>query len=665
LLDLAYEEYCQRCESGQPVDPEEFCGRFPHFQSSLRRLLGVHHFLEENPELLAGNRQQAWPGAGQEFLGYHLIRELGRGAFARVFLATEPALGQRRVAVKISRFGAAEAKTLGRLNHPNIVPVNTAQVDSKTGFTLICMPYLGSATLCDLLDHVCVASHPPESARVVQETIDAAARADDSCEPHPGVRQLSRGKYVDSVARIGSELAEALALAHSRGICHRDLKPSNVLLAADGRPMLLDFNLASDRQLLDGRLGGTLPYMAPEQLRAMDQATAADAAQIDARSDVYSLGVILYELLAGVHPFAQLPATGSLADARQRLLAAQRRGPRSLTALNPFVDRPLARLVAHCLAFAPAERPQSARELAAKLRASLSRRRRATRWLGRHRGLAILCGLMVTVLLSWAVYAWWTQDPYSVRQQRQGIALYRQGDYREAIEHFTVALTHEPQSPELLFARGRARQQLGDFTMALADYYAASRQGEDARLLACTGYCKWRTGRPQEAVANFKSAIRLGMESAEVYNDLGYCEHRSGNIDGAARALDRAVQLGPHLQAPFHNRALVLLQKSYGDPKVGIGTAVADIRRALENGPPAGDLYRAAASTYAAAGDKEQTLTFLRQAVELGENQFSLKDDALFRAIRSDPRFSQIVNAPRPNISPVKSVRVLDPIKDR
>src|SRR5207249_109242 len=109
--------------------------------------------------------------------------------------------------------------------------------------------------------------------------------------------------YVEAVLWIGARLADGLAHAHDRGVIHRDLKPANILLTDDGQPMLLDFNLSDDARLQGSPaaagMGGTLPYMSPEQLRAFVDRTRS----LDARTDLYALGVILYELLTRKHPF--------------------------------------------------------------------------------------------------------------------------------------------------------------------------------------------------------------------------------------------------------------------------------------------------------------------------------------------------------------------------
>ena len=152
VLDLAFEEYCQKTETGEMVDTDAYCRQFPTFEKSLRRLIAVQDYLDQNPSLIP--TEVDWPEIGQAFQGFHILAELGRGAFARVFLAQEVALGNRLVAVKVSTDGAGEAEILGRLRHPNIVPVYSVQEDANTGLSFVCMPYLGRTTLCHVLDRL-------------------------------------------------------------------------------------------------------------------------------------------------------------------------------------------------------------------------------------------------------------------------------------------------------------------------------------------------------------------------------------------------------------------------------------------------------------------------------------------------------------------------------
>ena len=191
---------------------------------------------------------------------------------------------------------------------------------------------------------------------------------------------LTRGSYIDGVLHVVERLADALHYMHSQGIVHRDLKPSNVLVCPNGVPMLLDFNLALDREVTDYRLGGTLPYMPPEQLRAIEQRRGYRPGCADARTDLYGLGVILYELLAGAHPFGSVPSKLSTLAARDWLLEQQQRGPRPIQELNGDVDARLAEFTRRCLAANVQDRPSTAEEMLAALRQFQSPRVRARRW---------------------------------------------------------------------------------------------------------------------------------------------------------------------------------------------------------------------------------------------------------------------------------------------
>src|SRR5262249_58789088 len=118
---------------------------------------------------------------------------------------------------------------------------------------------------------------------------------------------LRRPSYIQAAAWVVARLAEGLQHAHDHGVLHRDIKPSNVLLGADGQPMLLDFNLAQDERnpRVETSLGGTVAYMAPEHLQALVSRDPALARKVDQRSDLYSLGMLLFEMVAGQGPFQQ------------------------------------------------------------------------------------------------------------------------------------------------------------------------------------------------------------------------------------------------------------------------------------------------------------------------------------------------------------------------
>src|SRR5262249_46995343 len=141
-----------------------------------------------------------------------------------------------------------EARMLGPLEHPNIVPLLSARGFARAGLAAVCMPFAGAATLDHLFGRAFPHpdSPPPRHAGVILEAARSEARPGD---PGPVQRRpdpcLVHGSYVEGVMHLGAQLADALAYVHECGVCHLDLKPSNVLLSPDGRPLLIDFNLST------------------------------------------------------------------------------------------------------------------------------------------------------------------------------------------------------------------------------------------------------------------------------------------------------------------------------------------------------------------------------------------------------------------------------------
>jgi serine/threonine protein kinase/tetratricopeptide (TPR) repeat protein len=364
----------------------------------------------------------AMPEAGTRFLDFELIEELGRGAFGRVYLARQGDLAGRPVALKVARGLFAETQTLARLQHTNIVPIYSAH--DAGGVQALCMPYFGRCTLAHALAEIRTRGGVPETGeqfvvtvrlgRTVTHPLTPTLTRDALTEPESGGApdpepvgagttceqawtNLTALSYPDAVVWIAAQLAAGLAHAHDRGIVHRDLKPANVLLTDDGVPMLLDFNIAEDTRA-DRRgprvVGGTLPYMAPEQLRAYSQVSAEP---IDGRADVYALGVVLFEMLTGLRPFPD--RTGGTERAIDEMLADRRAGSPNVRIFNRLVSPAVAAVVAKCLAPDPSARYASARDLHEDLTRHLadlplryapnrSVRERLGKWRRRHPRLA-------------------------------------------------------------------------------------------------------------------------------------------------------------------------------------------------------------------------------------------------------------------------------------
>jgi serine/threonine protein kinase len=317
-----------------------------------------------------------------EFLGFRVLRPLARGAFSRVYLARQADLADRPVVLKVSPDVADEARTLAQLRHPNIVPVYS--VHRAPPLQAVCMPYLGETTLADVL-RLSSNRWPVASGRWLVETIASLACEHWPLAPPQGSRalleKLAGLTYVNAVVWIVARLADGLAHAHAHGILHRDLKPANILLSDEGQPMLLDFNLAEDTKRRRGRgrpRGGTLPYMAPEQLGAFrsGRVTAAPTpaprggGAIDGRSDVYALGVVLYELLAGRPPFPGRAEPRH--DLIERMLRDRAGSPPYLRPWNPAVTLAIEAVVRRCLEPDPNRRYRSARKLQEELERQLT-----------------------------------------------------------------------------------------------------------------------------------------------------------------------------------------------------------------------------------------------------------------------------------------------------
>jgi eukaryotic-like serine/threonine-protein kinase len=323
--------------------------------------------------------------AGQTLGDFELLSLLGEGAFARIFRARQLSLN-REVAVKVSASPSGEAQTLARLDHDNIVRVYSETADPQRNLRVLCMQYVPGTTLARILERLRRTERINRSGEMILEAAeqlsDAAVLFDR--EALHDWEQLQGADLVEAAAWIGQRLAEALAAAHAQGVLHCDIKPANVLVTPYGRPLLTDFNLSIRRQgALDaeGIIGGTLAYMAPEHLEAFRVADPSVCAKIDARADLYSLGVVLFEMLAGERPFPVF------AGRLEETAAMRRQPPPFPRSRNPDVSVAMEQAIRRALDPDPERRFASAREMAAALR-GVRQLRRIEKQLPRAGGLA-------------------------------------------------------------------------------------------------------------------------------------------------------------------------------------------------------------------------------------------------------------------------------------
>ena len=350
---LIYEEFCLRQEAGDAVEPASVLARFPQWRAELQLVLEWHASLQ-----IAGV-PPTFPVAGERIGEFQLLAELGRGAEGRVFLATQPSLSDRPVVLKLVPRKGAEHLALARLQHTSIVPLYFVTDDPQRNLRVLCMPYLGGVTLARLLELLAERSLAGRTGNDFVVALQRARAEAPVAVPLDGpvLQFLPHASYVQGVCWIGACLADALQYAHGRGLVHLDIKPSNVLLAADGQPMLLDFHLAREvvmpGRLAGNRLGGTPGYLSPEQAQAITAVRQLRPvpAVVDGRSDIYSLGLLLYELLGGPPWIA----------------AGEFRVP-TRDEFDPSVPRRVVAVIQKCLASEPGQRFADATTLALALR---------------------------------------------------------------------------------------------------------------------------------------------------------------------------------------------------------------------------------------------------------------------------------------------------------
>ncbi len=330
---------------------------------------------------------------------FRLLRELGRGGMGVVYEAEQITLG-RRVAVKVLPFAALldrrslerfknEARAAAMLKHPNIVSVYS--IGSERGVHFYAMELIDGPSLAHLIGQIaCMQDRANQREVNVEETVPTAALTTE----YTG----NRATFCRHVARLGQQAAQALHFAHDRGVIHRDVKPSNLLMDQDGQLNVADFGLAriqtADELTLTGDVVGTLRYMSPEQI---------EGRPVDQRTDIYSLGITLYELISQRHPFPE--------ENRNRLIQQILEQPAlPLDRVESQVPRDLATIVAKCLRKRADDRYATAADLSEDLqrfldhRVIMARRPSSTehvrRWVRRNPIVSVLgCIVALLVLL--------------------------------------------------------------------------------------------------------------------------------------------------------------------------------------------------------------------------------------------------------------------------
>jgi tetratricopeptide (TPR) repeat protein len=505
LMGQIVDEYLERLARDERPQVEEYTHRYPRLASVLRQMLPALEILRNS----AVSEPRASGCLVSEIepegpLGdFRIVREIGRGGMGVVYEAVQISLG-RRVALKVLPFAAAldakqlqrfknEAQAAAHLHHQHIVPVYAVGCERSVHF--YAMQFIEGQTLAALIQELRQepAAHAADTHRQAATLATAYSTGDPAC--------------FRAMAKLADQAAEALEHAHRRGVVHRDIKPANLLVDGQGNLWVTDFGLAQvqtdTRLTLSGDLVGTLRYMSPEQ-------ALAQPIGVDHRTDLYSLGATLYELLTLAPAFRGR-------DRQELLRQIAFEDPLPPRRIRKAVPAELEIIVLKAMAKDPAERYATAQELADDLRRYLEdkpiRARRPSwleqgrKWTRRHKpvvwsaGLALLATLGV---LAGSV-GWVVRDRFAAQAK---IASEIQGAVDEARRFHTEGKWPQGQAAarraEVLLASAGAQVELRQSVRHLLAEFRMVERLEEIRILRCgvrNGHFNFEGGDREYAAA--------------------------------------------------------------------------------------------------------------------------------------------------------------------
>lgn len=619
LIELAIAEFMSRKEDGASLSARQFAAGFPEIESALLDSLDFEGELENITGLFAHilKRQATptqWPEPGQEIAGFRLLESLGRGGFSRVFLAEDTEFMGRRVAVKICRSDTHEVRTLADLQHSGIGSVYCVRPVPQRELVAICMPVISRTTLFDVIHALWRSGEArPESDQPIRELV----RGRNRLEQQDSSRRPQ--SFVDWVLEVSIQLARALGASHRSGICHCDLKPSNVLITDECLPVLVDFNVAFRMSASESpaNVGGTVPYMAPEQIRAFGTGALIE---LDARTDLYGLGATLYELLTGRLPFSVEPPTR---EGVRRMLASRNNPPPRIRTFTPEIDPTFERLILSCLSKHPDHRPVSAEQLADQLEQVRLRHveqvsgRRVLLLTATAGSISLAVGLACSALLSGTRRAEATAvpdlDPTDVASlTRQAYDHLERGETRQADQLFRGALKLDSSHLGAMLGAIRSSYQLGNRARIRQLVVAMQIQGivpqNHPLMLALTGLSLAARDEYANAAETFRSARGRTLDSFGLAHNVGQCLFMSARYEQAIQVLQETrSQFGSHPSTNLtlcHALLMTWQQRRPGEKFVDVIQRIdtEQLTQLIEECPEGANRGRIASGLYAGLG---------------------------------------------------------------
>ena len=551
LLLRAAQEYLAALEAGRRPDRAEFVARFPGLAEQLATYLDALDMVHgASPLLPRPSPSPATDGAIPiEALGdFHIVREIGRGGMGVVYEAVQLSLG-RRVALKVLPFAAAldarqlqrfknEAQAAAQLHHTNIVPVYA--IGCERGTHYYAMQLIEGRNLADLIGELQsrqpgtkqdatgpAGALPPTGPEVPAPAAAPTIQAPAAELPtRPATRTTL---FYRTAAKLAAQAADALEHAHQFDVIHRDVKPANLIVDERGNLWVTDFGLAqfhtSQGLTRTGDMMGTLRYMSPEQ-------AAGRHALLDARTDVYSLGATLYELLT-------LRPLFDGADTQQLLRQILHDEPRRPRAVERSVPPELETIVLKAVGKNPADRYATAREFGDDLRRFLDHRpilarppslaQRARKWARRHPSVVVaavvLCVAVTvgSVVGAWMIHQEQLKTLQRAKQAEDGLKLARQS----ADEMFQISEEELAGKP---FMGGVRKRML----MSALDYYQGliAQSGDDPDARQALAVSQERVEKILADLAVLQGGYRVDLlYRKDVKDDLGLSSDQETRLD--------------------------------------------------------------------------------------------------------------------------------------
>ncbi len=585
------DRYLASLEEGAPLDVDHLAAAHPQLADDIRAFAASVEMLHEatqgvraaTPGRKVGGAKSTAPFAapasivgpsavGSKRLGdFQIGTEIGRGGMGVVYEAQQISL-QRKVALKVLPFAAMwdhkqlarfqnEAQAAAQLHHPNIVPVFA--VGEERGVHFYAMQFIAGRSLDQV---ICALRHEDESSNVQQaahavSTLVAQTTQQSATEFLSSCHTGSHAKYCEAIARLGIQAASALHHAHQCGVIHRDIKPSNLLLDNQQKLWITDFGLAritnNPGVTLTGDMVGTLRYMSPEQANGTQLV-------VDSRTDIYSLGATLYELLT-----LQPAFPGEDRQAVLRAIASK--DPVAPREIDPAIPHDLETIVLGAMAKSREDRYATAEKLAEDLsrflegKPTLARRPtlrdRSAKWIRRHR---VIVSFAVSFLVLLAAVSTTSAFLLMREQGRTQAALEAAEDNlmqaRQVVDRFGNQFSRE--LAQLPGSEPLRQAVLGD---ALAYYEQfIARSADDPTLkqqLAAThfqvGTIASRMGDRQRSAESYRTAYELftrlneadtdphlyQQERATCLNNLALLATAEGNLELAHEHYTMAIEL--------------------------------------------------------------------------------------------------------------------------